>query len=145
MKLTNMINNILESDQIKAYRKKVQSKDFAKKVKSKWSYVLTNAGDKNGLSKERSPQDVIDKKPRVISPNGIKNLWKLYINVGMDDVGANIASQAWNGMSDKDILKMVNNVAKEIGIKGWDGIEKLPLSDGMKLKESKYSNDAIGL
>jgi len=117
------------------YKKKVLTKAWAKKVANKWHGVLTNAGDKHGISKERTPEEIVAGSPKIITQSGIKNVFNRFINSAMDDMGANIGSQVWNSMDEKDILKMVNNILSVWNIKGYDKIEgKIPKTDNTGLR-----------
>lgn len=118
---------------VKSYKKTVTSKAWAKKNASKWYRIMATAGDGIGLSKERTPEDVVKGTPKVITAKGLENVYSLYINLAMDTVGANIGSQAWNNLTEKDILKMLNNIAKELGLKGYDSLEKQIKTDGLKI------------
>lgn len=136
---TRPISEAIKSFELKEAKnpviKKVTSKAWAKKMKDKWHNMLTSA---NVLSKELTPRQVIDKVPKEITKDGMKRIYGAFINAMMDDVGANVGSQAWNQMTPDDVLKMVNNVASTWKLRGYGSIEgnKVPKSDGLKLVES---------
>lgn len=109
------------------------SKPWAKSVAGKWHNIMTTA---NAISKERTPEEVVAGTPKTISSKGVSVIFNLFMNAGMDSVGANIASQTWNSLSEKDFLEMVNNVAKELGLSSYQSVENFRKTDssGLRLK-----------
>lgn len=100
------------------YAKKILTVKWAKdqKVKEKFDRVMTNAGDKSGLAPEMTPVDMIAGKPSIVSKKGMENFRTKLKSVYSLDVGVNIAEQTVDYLTDEQVLKIINNIRKAMGL-----------------------------
>ena len=129
MKLWNeYVSEYIDPNIIKKTSKLIQTKSWAKKNYSQFTELLTTSGDNIGLKDKNDPeptyQDLNAGIFGLISKKGKENLILRLIQVISKSVGVNIATQSVEKLDEKMLLKVVNNIATEIGTTKKEGFKK---------------------
>ena len=143
-KLKESLDEAMPNDKtIPSTVKKVQTKAWAKKNKDYFHDIITNAGDKRGLSKEPTDAERRENfgKPSIVSKQGLSNYRAKLQAVISREWGVNIAEQVDGKLSDDAILKSINAIRD-----AWN-IKSMVLSESI-INEKKADDaeivDALG-